>query len=99
MSYWTVNKQVSLINAADPSQAVQTALTGAGGTQLGQGDLVQTADPPVTLAGFTQVQTTGGASGWVPTASLNQGIVGSTALNVGVGVIALGALYWFFIRK
>lgn len=101
MSYWTVLSPQTLLTGSDPAAAAAQLLGLPGtsqGPQLQTGDLVTVADPPNTLAGYTQVTTTNGTVGWVPTSAIQQGVVGSTAMNVGI-IAAIGVGIWFFFFR
>lgn len=99
MSLYTVAQQVTLIQGGDPTTALASWMGGQQMPSVNAGEIVSVSDPPTQLAGYTQVTTANGAVGWVPTNSLQQGVVGSTLLNVGIGVAALAALWYFFIRR
>jgi uncharacterized membrane protein affecting hemolysin expression len=101
MSYYTVLSPQTLLTGADPAQAAAQLLGLPGqtqGPQMNAGDLVTVADPPNTIAGYTQVTTTNGTVGWLPTKSIQQGVTGSTAMNVGI-IAAIGVGVWFFFFR
>ncbi len=97
MSLYTLTQAAQLISS--PGQALAAIAGGPGGTQLAQGDIVTVADPAQTAAGFTQVTTASGQVGWVPTNAISAGVVGSTAMNVGLLAAAAVGIWFFFFRK
>lgn len=99
MSLYTVNKQVTLIQGDDPTSALAAWMGGNQMPTVAAGEIVNVSDPPSQIAGYTQVTTVNGTVGWVPTNALSSGVVGSTLVNVGIGVAAIAAIWYFFIRK
>ena len=99
MSYYTVTRTVQLAQVSDLTQ-LMSALGGTPtGPTLNAGDLVSTSDPPQTAGAFTQVTTTNGQQGWVPTNAISQGMGGSTVMNIGIiGAILIGGWLWWRSR-
>lgn len=104
MSYYTVLSPQPLLVGSDPvSAAAQLLLpslaTGAPSVQVNSGDLVTVADPPVTVASYTQVTTANGTVGWLPTSALQQGMGGSTVMNVGIIAAIVLGIYFIWRKK
>ena len=99
MSLYTVTQQSKLVTGTNPLQ-VLSSITGSDSMVVNVGDLVTVADPtPATLAGYTQVTTSNGTVGWVPSGSISPGVTGSTAMNLGIVAALAIAAYFLFFRR
>jgi hypothetical protein len=92
--YWTVNRQVDLLSGSDPLTILSQVAGAQQAPQLNPGDLVSSADPPVTAAGYTQVTNGAGTTGWVPTDALTAGVMSSTPVNAIFAIAILAGVYW-----
>jgi hypothetical protein len=100
MSYYTVTQAGTLLTGTSPTQALATLAGAPSGPTVNAGDLVTVSDPtPTTIAGYTQVTTTNGTVGWLPTTSLTSGVWGSTVMNLGIATAVAIGVYYLFLRK